>query len=101
MQNLIQVNLRHAGCVREAAELLDSPGLGYGGESLEVLIVLIGKFEVLSVQLVLQVETDGEGVEDRFMRGQGHLIFFIDLANQRAGVKRCVRVAFRFHINNI
>jgi hypothetical protein len=99
MQNLIQVYLWQAGCVCEATELFNSPGLGYGGESLEVLIVLISKFEVLSVQLVFQVEPDGESVEYRFMRGQGHLIFLIDLANQRAGVKRCVRVAFRFHIN--
>ena len=94
MQYLIQVYLWHAGCVREATEFLDPPGLGYGGESLEVLIVLIGKFEVLSIQLVLEVEADCESIEDRFMRGQGHLIFFIDLAYQRAGVKRCVRVAF-------
>jgi hypothetical protein len=67
MQDLIQVYLWQAGCVCEATELFNSPCLGYGGESLEVLIVLISKFEVLSVQLVLEVEADRESVEDRFM----------------------------------
>jgi hypothetical protein len=69
MQDLIQVYLWQAWRVCEATELFHSPSLGYGGESLEVLIVLISEFEVLSVQLVFQVEADRESVEDRFMIG--------------------------------
>ena len=63
MQDLVQVYLWKAGCVSETSELFYPPGLSYGGESLEVLIVLISKFEVLSVQLVFEVEADRKSVE--------------------------------------
>jgi hypothetical protein len=74
MQEFIHVKLGKPLEFSELIEVSDTQGIRDSREAAEILIILIGEAEVIFVQLVLLVESDGQGIENQILMGESHIV---------------------------
>jgi hypothetical protein len=81
MQKFVHVKLGYALIFTKLIKASYTYRITDGRKAPEILIILVGEAEVIFVQLIILIESDGQSIENKIFLSKSHIVSVENLTN--------------------
>ena len=81
MQKFVHIKLGYALIFTKLIKASDTYRITDGRKAPEILIILVGEAEVIFVQLIILIESDGQSIENKIFLSKSHIVSVENLTN--------------------